>query len=77
MRETNNRGVDLALNSLSGELLYTTWKYIAPFGKMVKIGKRDLIGSRKLDMNPFLANRSYYYVDLDQICFWKPTIAKE
>ncbi|GAQ45906.1 polyketide synthase [Aspergillus niger] len=77
MRETNNRGVDLALNSLSGELLHATWKCIAPFGKMVEIGKRDLIGSGKLDMSPFLENRSYCCVDLDQICFLKPTIAKE
>jgi NADPH:quinone reductase-like Zn-dependent oxidoreductase len=77
MRETNNRGVDLALNSLSGELLHATWNCIAPFGKMVEIGKRDLIGSGKLDMSPFLANRSYCCVDLDQICFWKPTVAKE
>ncbi|GKZ27195.1 type I Iterative Polyketide synthase (PKS), partial [Aspergillus brasiliensis] len=77
MRETDNRGVDLALNSLSGELLHATWKCIAPFGKMVEIGKRDLIGSGKLDMSPFLENRSYCCVDLDQICFFKPTIAKE
>jgi hypothetical protein len=25
MRETNGKGVDLALNSLSGELLHATW----------------------------------------------------
>ncbi|GKZ35553.1 hypothetical protein AbraIFM66950_006217 [Aspergillus brasiliensis] len=77
MRETDNRGVDLALNSLSGELLHATWKCIAPFGKMVEIGKRDLIGSGKLDMSPFLENRSYCCVDLDQICSFKSTIAKE
>lgn len=77
MRETNNKGVDLALNSLSGELLHATWKCIAPFGRMIEIGKRDLIGSGKLDMSPFLENRSYCCVDLDQICFVKPAIAKE
>lgn len=77
MRETNGQGVDLALNSLSGELLHATWKCIAPFGKMVEIGKRDLIGSGKLDMTPFLDNRSYCCVDLDQICSRKPTLAKK
>ncbi|XRM46506.1 hypothetical protein ABZX51_009537 [Aspergillus tubingensis] len=77
MRETNNRGVDLALNSLSGELLHATWECIAPFGRMIEIGKRDLLGSGKLEMNPFLSNRSYCSVDLDQICSLKPTIAKE
>ncbi|KAG9235260.1 KR domain-containing protein [Amylocarpus encephaloides] len=32
---------------------------------MVEIGKRDLIGFGKLDMNNFLANRSYCCVDAD------------
>ncbi|KAF9888394.1 hypothetical protein FE257_008672 [Aspergillus nanangensis] len=66
MRETNNRGVDLALNSLSGELLHSTWKCVAPFGKMIEIGKRDLIGAGKLDMKPFGDNRSYCCVGFDQ-----------
>lgn len=65
MRETQGNGVDLVLNSLSGELLHATWRCVAPFGKMVEIGKRDLIGSGKLDMNVFLANRSYCCVDAD------------
>ena len=47
MRETHGRGVDLALNSLSGELLHETWRCIAEFGTMVEIGKRDLIGAGK------------------------------
>ncbi|KAJ5104223.1 Acyl transferase/acyl hydrolase/lysophospholipase [Penicillium argentinense] len=76
MRETNGEGVDLALNSLSGELLHATWSCIAEFGKMVEISKRDLIGSGKLDMSPFLANRSYCCVDLDQICRKRSKIAK-
>ena len=65
MRETNGEGVDLVLNSLSGELLHSSWKCVAPFGKLVEIGKRDLMGFGKLDMNPFLANRTYCYVGLD------------
>ena len=65
MRETNHNGVDLVLNSLSGELLHATWECVAPFGKMVEIGKRDLIGFGKLDMNVFLANRTYSCVDAD------------
>lgn len=69
MRETNGVGVDLVLNSLSGELLHATWTCVAEFGSMIEIGKRDLIGNGKLDMNTFLANRSYCCVDIDQL--WK------
>jgi len=44
MRETNGTGVDVVLNSLSGDLLHASWKCVAEFGKMVEIGKRDFIG---------------------------------
>ncbi|KAL4968634.1 reducing polyketide synthase sphB [Aspergillus stella-maris] len=64
-RETNGRGVDMVLNSLSGELLHETWKCVAPHGKMIEIGKRELIGHGRLDMQPFVANRSYCCVDID------------
>ncbi|KAF7513296.1 hypothetical protein GJ744_009717 [Endocarpon pusillum] len=72
MRETRE-GVDVVLNSLSGDLLHATWRCVAPFGKMVEIGKRDLIGYGKLDMNIFLANRSYCCVDIDMFLH-KPAI---
>lgn len=74
---TRGKGVDLVLNSLSGELLHATWRCVAEFGTMVEIGKRDLLGSGKLDMDVFLANRSYCCVDLDQICFKRRSICKE
>lgn len=72
MRETGE-GVDLVLNSLSGDLLHATWRCVAPFGKMIEIGKRDLIGYGKLDMKTFLANRSYCCVDVDMF-LQKPSI---
>ncbi|RYO74620.1 hypothetical protein DL764_010773 [Monosporascus ibericus] len=76
LRETDGKGVDIALNSLSGELLHATWSCVAEFGKMVEIGKRDLLGGGKLDMHAFLANRSYSCVDIDQL--WKrPNVLKK
>lgn len=72
LRETNGRGVDLALNALSGELLHATWRCVAKWGTMVEIGKRDLLGAAKLDMERFLANRSYRCVDIDQMCKERP-----
>ncbi|KAF1990145.1 hypothetical protein K402DRAFT_371161 [Aulographum hederae CBS 113979] len=77
MRETNGVGVDVLLNSLSGELLHASWKCIAEFGMMVEIGKRDLIGAGKLDMETFLLNRTYACVDLDKICQKRPTVCNE
>jgi hypothetical protein len=75
----NDEKVQYLMNTfgLSGELLHATWKCVANFGKLVEIGKRDLIGSGKLDMQPFLGNRSYCCVDLNQISQAKPSLCKE
>jgi NADPH:quinone reductase and related Zn-dependent oxidoreductases len=59
MTATNGRGVDLVLNSLSGELLHTSWKCVAPFGAMVEIGKRDMVGRGKLALYSFEDNRTF------------------
>jgi len=64
LRETKGRGVDIVLNSLSGELLHASWKCVAEFGKLVELGKRDIVGFGKLEMNIFEANRSYCCVDI-------------
>lgn len=64
MKATSGRGVDVVLNSLSGELLHASWKCVAEFGRMVEIGKRDLIGRAKLSMELFEGNRSFFGVDL-------------
>ncbi|RYP89225.1 hypothetical protein DL769_000149 [Monosporascus sp. CRB-8-3] len=77
MRETLGRGVDLVLNSLSGELLHATWRCVAEFGTMVEIGKRDLLGKGRLDMDVFLPCRTYSCFDLDEFNAKKPEACKE
>ncbi|KAK0370311.1 KR domain-containing protein [Colletotrichum limetticola] len=69
---TGGRGVDIVLNSLSGELLHASWNCVAEFGKMIEIGKRDFIGNGKLALNVFELNRSYHGVDLGHLIEIKP-----
>ena len=76
MKSTNGRGVDIVLNSLSGELLHASWDCVAEFGKMIEIGKRDLIGNGALALNVFELNRSYHGVDLGHFLQLKPMEAK-
>jgi NADPH:quinone reductase-like Zn-dependent oxidoreductase len=76
MQATKGEGVDLVLNSLSGELLHASWRCVAEFGTMVEIGKRDILGAGKLDMSPFLHNRSYSCVDLEGIRTQRPDWCK-
>ncbi|KAE8135591.1 hypothetical protein BDV38DRAFT_294606 [Aspergillus pseudotamarii] len=66
MRCTGNRGADVVLNSLGGNLLHTSWKCVAPFGKMLELGKRDFLGHGMLSMDLFISNRSFFGVDLNQ-----------
>lgn len=64
MKWTNGRGVDVALNSLAGELLHATWRCICPFGRFIEIGKRDIHENAKIDMDPFRRNVTFASVDL-------------
>jgi acyl transferase domain-containing protein/NADPH:quinone reductase-like Zn-dependent oxidoreductase/ubiquinone/menaquinone biosynthesis C-methylase UbiE len=64
---TGGRGVDVVLNSLAGEALQATWKCIAPFGRFVEIGKRDIDANGKLDMQPFSRNVTFTSVDVTVI----------
>ncbi|KAL5084329.1 hypothetical protein Trisim1_012129 [Trichoderma cf. simile WF8] len=77
MAVTNGQGADLVLNSLSGELLHTSWKCVAPFGKMLEIGKRDFIGRGQLGMEVFESNRSFHGIDMSQMAVERPEMCKK
>jgi NADPH:quinone reductase-like Zn-dependent oxidoreductase len=66
-QKTNGRGVDLVLNSLSGEALKKSVGVLAPFGRFLEIGKRDIYGNSKLDLLPFGQNLSFFAIDLDRL----------
>ncbi|OQE82653.1 hypothetical protein PENNAL_c0035G03199 [Penicillium nalgiovense] len=76
MRATRGEGVDVVLNSLSGELLHASWQCVAPYGTMIEIGKRDIIGKGMLSMNEFLHNRAFVGVDMAQIAREKPDLVQ-
>ena len=61
---TNSRGVDVIINSLAGEALKSTWNCIAPFGRFIEVGKKDILSSGKLPMLAFSRGASFTGVDL-------------
>ncbi|RYP07500.1 hypothetical protein DL765_009144 [Monosporascus sp. GIB2] len=77
MSATSGRGVDLVLNSLSGELLHLSWKCVAEYGKMLEIGKRDFIGHGVLSMDLFEANRTFCGIDMSRIAEERPAVYKK
>lgn len=64
MRATKGRGVDVIMNSLSGDALRLTWNCIAPFGRFVELGKRDFTVNSHLEMRCFEKNVSFTGLDV-------------
>lgn len=76
MKATKGRGVDVILNSLTGDMLHESWRCIADNGTFVEIGKKDLLGRNSLLMEPFSWNASYRAFDLSLKCVSTTTMAR-
>lgn len=63
-RMTKSRGVDVVINSLTGEALRSSWECIAPFGRFIEVGKKDIYNYGTLPMYPFAKNVTFACVDL-------------
>ncbi|KAE8154264.1 hypothetical protein BDV25DRAFT_126571 [Aspergillus avenaceus] len=77
MEVTDQKGVDVVLNSLSGELLHLSWQCVASFGKMIELGKRDIYGHGQLDMGHFTGNKSFIAVDAKHLLEERPDYFRE
>ncbi|KAI0392744.1 reducing type I polyketide synthase 10 [Xylariaceae sp. FL0594] len=69
MHATEGRGVDVVINSLTGDQLHATWKCVAEFGRFVEIGKVDLSTDGRLEMDQFLKNTTFTAFDLSHLYF--------
>ncbi|WP_437275958.1 SDR family NAD(P)-dependent oxidoreductase [Sorangium sp. So ce375] len=61
---TGGRGVDVVLNSLAGAALPLSLSLLAPGGRFVEIGKRDLLAHTAIDLWHLKGNCSFSTVDL-------------
>lgn len=62
---TKGRGVDVVINSLAGEALRNTWEQcLAPLGRFIEIGKKDIMSLGQLPMSTFAKNVTFASVDL-------------
>ena len=66
LEKTNQRGVDLILNSLSGEAIGKGMSILAPYGRFLEIGKRDIYANTPLGLRNFRNNVSFAAIDLDR-----------
>lgn len=65
-RITNGRGVDVIINLLVGEGLIASWECIAPYGRFIEIGKKDIRSNSKLPMFAFNKNASFIAFEYTQ-----------
>lgn len=63
---TGGKGVDVVLNSLTGDLLDESWRLLADDGIMLEIGKKDIVDRNTLSMEPFNRNCSYRGIDISR-----------
>lgn len=66
-RLTDGYGVDVVLNSLSGEMFRQSCNLVAPFGRFVEIGRKDIMDDALMPMAFLLRNVTFSYVDLKLI----------
>lgn len=64
MELTQGRGVDVILNTLSGDGMITGLKILAPFGRFIQIDKKDIAGNTLLPMNLFRKGISFAVLDI-------------
>ena len=77
MRLTDGAGVDVVLNSLSGEAMERSLGLLRPFGRFLELGKRDFYANSAVGLRPFRHNVSYFGIDADQLPLRRPALAAE
>ncbi len=64
---TGGRGVDLVLNSLAGDAILKGLSALAPGGRFLEIGKRDVYANTAIGLRPLRYNVSMHVIDMGQI----------
>ncbi|KAJ2990881.1 hypothetical protein NUW58_g2741 [Xylaria curta] len=64
MAITKGEGVDIVLNSLTGDMLDESFRLLADGGIFIEIGKKDILDRNSLPMEPFDRNMSFRSVDM-------------
>lgn len=62
LTETDGRGVDMVLNSLSDDKLQASIRCLADFGRFIEIGKYDIMQNNPLNITDMGRNKSFHAV---------------
>ncbi|MEV4926391.1 SDR family NAD(P)-dependent oxidoreductase [Streptomyces roseoverticillatus] len=73
---TGGRGVDVVLNSLSGEAAARTRELLAPCGRFIELGKRDVLGNQRMLQKTLAHNTTHCVVDVANLVWQAPEHAE-
>jgi acyl transferase domain-containing protein/NADPH:quinone reductase-like Zn-dependent oxidoreductase/NAD(P)-dependent dehydrogenase (short-subunit alcohol dehydrogenase family)/acyl carrier protein len=76
LAQTGGTGVDVVLNSLSGEAINRNLQVLRPFGRFLELGKRDYYENTRIGLRPFRNNISYFGIDADQLMQERPDLTR-
>ena len=74
---TDGEGVDVVLNTLSGEALKKSFALLAPYGRFIELGKRDIHDNSQLAMAAFDRNLLFAAVDIDLMMAERPKLFRK
>jgi NADPH:quinone reductase-like Zn-dependent oxidoreductase len=77
LKATGERGVDCILNSLSGESLLASWEIIAPYGRFIELGKKEIDSNGHLPMRPFARGASFTAFEATATTWDHPTLVRD
>jgi len=69
---TQDEGVDVVLNSLSGSAIEASFSALGQDGRFIELGKTDIYSDRPLGLSPFKKSLSYSAVDLAALSERRP-----
>ncbi|KAK5651402.1 hypothetical protein OQA88_12490 [Cercophora sp. LCS_1] len=75
-RATEGEGVDVVLNSLTGDGLRESWNCLSKFGRFIEIGRREQGSKTRLEMSNVNSNASFISVDLLGLLAERPKVMK-
>ncbi|MGD2086559.1 MAG: SDR family NAD(P)-dependent oxidoreductase [Candidatus Aminicenantes bacterium] len=65
MQMTKGKGVDVVLNTLGGgDFMVTGLSILAPYGRFLELGKRDILENRPLNLGVFEKNLGFFSVSV-------------
>ena len=73
-KDTKGYGVDAVIGAVSGDLLQKGFSILAPYGRYLELGKKDIAENNSLKMRKFNQNVSFLGIDIDRALVDRPHV---